>query len=168
VRPRLLGLVLGLMGIVLLALGVPLGVDLASVRTQQVFLDRVNDYNRFVLVAQQQAPAARASLLADELARYDEVYGIAVAVLDRSGRVRAVSRPGLARRALDPHAERPAAVALSGHHGEPPHAVWPWTRGPLVVAEPMVSGGDVVGAVVTMSPTGRLRRAIALGPAARP
>jgi signal transduction histidine kinase len=161
VRTRLLGLVLGLMAIVLLALGVPLGIDLASVRTQRVFLDRVNDANRFVLVAQQQEPAARGSLLAEELARYDEVYGIAVAVLDRGGRVRAASRPGLARRALGPHAGQLAAVALSGQHGEAPHAVWPWTREPLVVAEPMVSGGDVVGAVVTMSPTGRLRRAIA-------
>ena len=53
-RTRLLGLVGGLLAVVLLALGVPLGMDLASVRTQRVFLDRLNDANRFVQVAQQQ------------------------------------------------------------------------------------------------------------------
>ena len=94
-RTRLLGLVGGLMAVVLLALGVPLGIDLASVRTQGVFLDRLNDANRFVQVAQQQGDR---SVLADKLARYDEVYGISVAVLDHSGRVRAASRPGLEAR----------------------------------------------------------------------
>ena len=157
-RPRLLGLVLSLMAVLLLALGVPLAIDLASVRTQQVFLDRLNDANRFVQVAQQQGDS---SVLADKLARYDQVYGIPVALLDRAGHVRAASRPGLRAQALAPPARRLAAVALSGHHGEPPRAVWPWSKAPLVVAQPVINGGDVVGAVVTLSPTNRLRGAVA-------
>jgi hypothetical protein len=123
VRPRLLGLVLSLMAVLLLALGVPLAIDLASVRTQEVVLDRLNDANRFVQVAQQ----GDSSVLADKLARYDEVYGIPVALLDHAGHVRAASRPGLRAQALAPPAKRLAAVALSGHHGEPPRAVWPWS-----------------------------------------
>lgn len=145
------------MAVVLLALGVPLGIDVASVQTQRVFLDRLNDANRFLRVAQQQGDP---SALADELARYDEVYGIAAAALDRTGRVRAASRPGLERRPLDPRARRMVAIALSGHHGEPPRTIWPWEGAPLVVAEPVINGGDVVGAVVTLSPTDRLRSAI--------
>jgi signal transduction histidine kinase len=146
------------MAVVLLALGVPLAIDLASVRTQQVFLDRLNDANRFVQVAQQQGDS---SLLADKFARYEEVYGIPVALLDHTGHVRAASRPVLQAQALVRPARRPATVALSGHHGEPPGVVWPWTKDPLVVAEPVINGGDVVGAVVTLSPTIRLRGSIA-------
>ena len=95
VRTRLLGLVLGLMAVVLLALGVPLAIDLASVRTQRVFLDRLNDANRFVQVAQQQGDR---SVLAAKLARYDEVYGIAVALLDHDGRSGRRRAPAWSRR----------------------------------------------------------------------
>ena len=123
VRTRLLGLVGGLLAVVLLALGVPLGIDLASVRTQRVFLDRLNDANRFVQVAQQQGDRA---VLASKLARYDEVYGISVAVLDHDGRIRAASRPGLDATTSTATVRRLAAVALTGHHGGSPHAVWPW------------------------------------------
>lgn len=160
-RARLLGLVLGVLAVMLPALGVPLGIDVASVHTQRVFLDRLNDANRFVQVAEQERPAVGASSLTAELARYDDGSGIAVAVVDRGGRVRTASRPGLQAQALGARARRLAAVALTGHHGEPPRAVWPWTRGPLVVAEPVIDGGAVVGAVVTLSPTSRLRGAIA-------
>ncbi len=145
------------MAVVLLALGVPLGMDVASVRTQRVFLDRLEGANRLVAVAEQAVQSGDVSELAAQLARYDDLYGTAVAVLDRGGRVRAASRPGLEAQALG----RRAAVALTGAHGEPPRAIWPWTRDPLVVAEPVIDGGEVVGAVVTMSPTSRLRRAIA-------
>jgi signal transduction histidine kinase len=158
VRTRLLGLVGGLLAVVLLALGVPLGIDLASVRTQRVFLDRLNDANRFVQVAQQQGDRA---VLSERLARYDEVYGIAVAVLDHNGRLRAASRPGLTTRTSTAPVRRLAGVALTGHHGEPPRAVWPWSGAPLVVAQPVITGGDVTGAVITLSPTERLRRAVA-------
>jgi signal transduction histidine kinase len=158
VRTRLLGLVLGLMAVVLVALGVPLGIDLASVQTQRVFLDRLNDANRFVQVAQQQGDV---SVLSAKLARYDEVYGIGVALLDRDGQVRAASRPALEHQTLERPTRRLVAIALSGQHGEPPRAVWPWTEAPLVVAQPVINGGDVVGAVVTLSPTTRLRRSIA-------
>ncbi|WP_064750450.1 sensor histidine kinase [Solirubrobacter soli] len=157
-RTRLLGLVGGLLAVVLLALGVPLGMDLASVRTQRVFLDRLNDANRFVQVAQQQGDR---QVLSERLARYDEVYGIAVAVLDHNGRIRAASRPGLTTRTATAPVRRLAGIALTGHHGEPPRAVWPWSGAPLVVAQPVITGGDVTGAVVTLSPTQRLRRNVA-------
>ena len=112
------------MAVVLLALGVPLGIDLASVRTQRVFLDRLNDANRFVQVAQQQGDR---SVLAEKLARYEEVYGIVVAVLDHSGRVRAASRPGLEPQSLT----RAGPAARRGRAERPPRRaaarVWPWT-----------------------------------------
>src|SRR3712207_7213401 len=41
--------------------------------------------------------------------------------------------------------------------------VWPWVDEPLVVAVPMVKSGDVIGAVVTLSPTDRTRAAVLRG-----
>jgi signal transduction histidine kinase len=157
-RTQLLGLVGGLLAVVLLALGVPLGMDLASVQTQRVFLDRLNDANRFVQVAQQQGDRR---VLASKLARYDEVYGISVAVLDHGGRIRAASRPGLGTATSTAAVRHLTNVALSGHHGESPRAVWPWSAAPLVVAQPVITGGDVTGAVVTLSPSRRLRHSVA-------
>ncbi len=113
--------------------------------------------------ASSRSPSSRATaqVLAAKLARYDEVYGIAVAVLDHNGHVRAASRPGLTQQTARAPVRRLAGIALTGHHGEPPRAVWPWSGAPLVVAQPVINGGDVIGAVVTLSPTDRLRRSVA-------
>ena len=92
---RLLGLLLGLLVVVLLALGAPLGMSMASARTQQMFLDRLSDTSRFASIAQLDRSVADNAVLAAELARYDEVYGIAVAVLGRDGQALVSSRPGL-------------------------------------------------------------------------
>jgi signal transduction histidine kinase len=158
---RLLGLLLGLLVVVLLALGAPLGMSMASARTQQMFLDRLSDTSRFASIAQLDRSVADNAVLAAELARYDEVYGIAVAVLGRDGRVLVSSRPGLDPASYGESAERRVRAALAGRHSDPAEPLLPWSVSPLVVAEPVVSSGDVVAVVLTASPTSEARLDIA-------
>jgi signal transduction histidine kinase len=47
--------------------------------------------------------------------------------------------------------------ALFSRGSHDPRQVWPWQRGRLVVASPVISDGDVVAVVVTDSPTGKMR-----------
>src|SRR5690348_12793293 len=96
-------------------------------------------------------------MLDAELARYDDVYGIAAAILNRDGSTQFATRPGLQLDAAGARASYRIQAALSGRRSDAPDPAWPWASGQLVVAEPVVSGGDVLGAVVTISPFGRTR-----------
>ena len=114
--------------------------------------------------ASSRSPSSRATaqVLAAKLARYDEVYGIA-------GRGARPQRPRARRLAPrpDPADRSRARAALARHRADrPPRRAA--ARGlaversaPLVVAQPVINGGDVTGAVVTLSPTDRLRRSVA-------
>jgi signal transduction histidine kinase len=52
--------------------------------------------------------------------------------------------------------------ALSGKRNTTQSTIWPWETRSLIVAEPLVQDGDIVGALVTVSPTDRLRHVVAL------
>ncbi len=156
-RTRLLAVLVALMTLVLAVLSVPLGTNLAATRQQDMFLDRLQDATRFANQAQQFDADDQA--LAPDLARYGDVYGIPVVLLDRSGTVRASSQ--LPLRLTDPEVARAVGRALAGHQTQDPPLLWPWRDRPLVVAVPVIRGDDVVGAVVVVAPTGGLRAAIA-------
>ena len=156
-RVRLFVLLLVLMTIALAGLGVPLAESQARTRTQTVFLDRLNDTARFASIAQQSQENGES--LPAELARYDEVYRIAAAVLARDGQVQFATRTPVD---LTGAAERIDA-ALGGRRSEAPGPAWPWTHDRLVVAEPVISGSDVVGAIVTMSSLGKTRSQVLHG-----
>ena len=87
-----------------------------------------------------------------ELTSYDELYGDR-----RRGR-----RPGPAtslvgRRRAGRPARRPRRRWTSrwpGSRPAPPESVWPWTTDPMVVAVPINDGGEVLGAVVIVTPAG--------------
>jgi signal transduction histidine kinase len=149
------------MVVVLGALGVPLATSYATSQGQALFLDRVSDTSRFASIAQQGETDEDLPLVRAELERYDELYGIAAAVLDTDGAVRVASR---AQVPLDGTlAARRVREALGGRPSEVAGPVWPWAAEPLVVAVPMVKSGDVIGAVVTVSPTDRTRAAVLRG-----
>ncbi|MGW7663554.1 sensor histidine kinase [Streptomyces sp. NPDC054756] len=163
-RTRLLPLLIVLMAAVLLALGVPLAVSLASAQQQKVVVDRIDDTAYFAAIARPATEATAGSrdvlrVLSRELENYHEVYGIRAGVflpndtplasgpstwfLPGSGEVRdAFEESLLSRRSHDPQ------------------QVWPWQRGRLVVASPVIRDGDVVAVVVTDSPTGPMRSRI--------
>ncbi|SDP67312.1 Signal transduction histidine kinase [Streptomyces sp. cf386] len=166
-RTRLLPLLIVLMAAVLLALGVPLAVSLASAQQQKVVVDRIDDTAYFAAIARPAADTTTGSrdelrILSRELESYHDVYGIQVGVflptdtplangpttwfLPESGEVReAFEESLLSRRSHDPK------------------QVWPWQRGHLVVASPVIRDGDVVAVVVTDSPTGQMRSRILEG-----
>lgn len=155
------------MAAVLLALGVPLAVSLASAQQQKVVVDRIDDTAYFAAIARPAADTTTGSrdelrILSRELESYHDVYGIQVGVflptdtplangpttwfLPESGEVReAFEESLLSRRSHDPK------------------QVWPWQRGHLVVASPVIRDGDVVAVVVTDSPTGQMRSRILEG-----
>ncbi|GAA4885443.1 sensor histidine kinase [Actinomycetospora straminea] len=147
-RARLLVVFSVLVGLLVLGLGLPLAAASAAAATSGLFADRLGDTTRFAALAQRPVGDGDTSALAAELVRYDEIYGIAALVVDRDGRVLASSRPTVP----EPAARR-VQLALAGQRSEPPEAVWPWDGEPLLLAEPVLVGGEVRGAAVTISPT---------------
>ncbi|MFE5028513.1 sensor histidine kinase [Streptomyces sp. NPDC056656] len=165
-RARLLPLLIVLMAGVLLALGFPLAASVAAAQQQKVVVDRIDDTARFAALAQfvtKRSTGSRVHVtderqqtLQNELTRYYEVYGIRAGVFYRNsdpmGRAPddwQLPRDGAVREAFD------EALFSRGSHD--PQQVWPWRRGRLVVASPVISDGDVVAVVVTDSPTGKMR-----------
>ncbi|WP_030670283.1 sensor histidine kinase [Streptomyces cellulosae] len=166
-RTRLLPLLIVLMAAVLLALGVPLAVSVAGAQQQKVVVDRIDDTARFAALAQfvTDTPGEsneRQATLNSELTSYFEVYGIQAGVFYANESVMAKAPSGFALPATgvvrDAYAE-----ALLSRRSHDPHQVWPWQRGRLVVASPVIRDGDVVAVVVTDSPTGQMRSRILHG-----
>ena len=159
-RRRLLIPMLTLMAVALLALAIPLAAGQARAAASNTYLDRLDDAARFASLAHQ-LPRSVDQPLDRELRRYEQVYGISAALLDRDGNVLAASHPD-----FRPPAHPDAGwleVALGGRRPDPPSRLWPWDRSDLVIAEPVIDGGDVVGVVVTVSPTQQARAAVLAG-----
>lgn len=150
-RTRLLIVFAVLVGLLLLGLGVPLAGAIAAGATSDVFADRLGDTTRFAALAQRAVTDADPGPLGAELARYDQVYGVAATVLDRDGRVLVASRDDPFA-GLDP-ADGRVELALVGQRSEPPDVLWPTDTDPMLLAEPVLVGGEVRGAAVTVSPT---------------
>ncbi|CAK7280475.1 sensor histidine kinase [Streptomyces sp. RM1] len=165
-RTRLLPLLIVLMAAVLLALGVPLAASMAAAEQQKVVVDRIDDTARFAALAQfvtdgpsgsrRTSTDERWEALRSELDSYHDVYGIRAGVFYRNGSAMAnapgdwfVPQTGEVRSAFD--------EALLSRRSHDPEQVWPWRRGRLVVASPVIRDGDVIAVVVTDSPTGSLR-----------
>ncbi|MEV6347881.1 HAMP domain-containing sensor histidine kinase [Actinoplanes sp. NPDC051851] len=156
-RRRLAGIYLLLMVMVLVALEVPLATALTSRETDRVLADRLADATRFAALAAPPIRTGELTPLTDELRAYQQVYGITTMVLDQDQRVLSAFGDPV----LDPEYTEPAIrAALAGRQVGAPAMLWPWQRHPLVVAVPVSDGGAVLGVVVTVSPTGRSRRAV--------
>lgn len=154
-RTRLLVIVCVLVGLLAVGLGVPLALSNSLAAQQSLFIDRLTDTIYFASRAQRPITEDTAPGLAEELARYDEVYGVAVTVVDRAGTVVAASRPDPPE--LDADGLDRVQVALASRRSAAPPLIWPWDTRPLVLAEPVLVDGEVRGAAITVSPTGSLR-----------
>ncbi|MDQ0793586.1 HAMP domain-containing sensor histidine kinase [Streptomyces sp. B1I3] len=160
-RTRLLPLLIVLMAAVLLALGFPLAVRVAAAEQQRVVIDRIDDTARFAALAQfagelVEDSGERQRILQTELEAYDSVYGIRAGVFYRDDRALAKA-PASWTLPVEGEGREAFAEALLGRRSHDPPQVWPWQRGRLVVASPVVRDGDVVAVVVTDSPTGDMR-----------
>ncbi|MET9605513.1 HAMP domain-containing sensor histidine kinase [Streptomyces sp. NPDC006512] len=171
-RTRLLPLLVVLMAGVLLALGFPLAVSLAAGQQQNVIVDRIDDSARFAALAQFVIDAEgsgstgadeRRETLQQELARYQELYGIRVGIFSRDDNAMARA-PGWWELPDTREGRQAFEEALAGRRSHDPPQVWPWqTKGKLLVASPVVLDGDVVAVVVTESPTEQMRARILRG-----
>ncbi len=151
---------------VLLALGFPLGASVAAQKQQEVVIDRVDDTARFAALAQFVTARGvgsrvattdeRQETLQQELSRYHEVYGIRAGVFYRDGTEMAKA-PGDWSLPAEGDLRDTFEEARLSRPGHDPAQVWPWQRGRLVVASPVIRDGDVMAVVVTDSPTGQMR-----------
>lgn len=153
-----------------LGLAVPLCIALADRATTTVVLDRTADATRLASLAEQAVVTGTGAAVSGELEAYHRVYGIDAVVLDRDGGVVASGRSGVAFADLGgpewlpgdgARLPDPVLTALAGTRVGPDQRLWPWSDRPLVVIEPVGSGGEIVGVVVTASPTDALRRGVA-------
>jgi signal transduction histidine kinase len=155
VRARLLVIVLLLVGLLTVGLGVPLGLSAARSAQQELFTDRLTDTIFFASIAGRPITEADPAGLVAELARYDQVYGVAVMVVGRGGQPVAASRPQPPQ--LDEAGRQRVLLALANRGSESYPLLMPWDDRPLVLAEPVLVDGEVRGAVVTVSPTEAVR-----------
>ncbi|MGW2817585.1 ATP-binding protein [Streptomyces sp. NPDC001415] len=163
-RTRLLPLLIFLLALVLVAFGFPLALSVAHAQQQRVVVDRIDDTARFAALAQfvtatdgnDTNSAERLTTLEEELNRYSTLYGIHAGVFFRNGTAMASAPSGWS---VPAKGEGYMAFheALAGRRSHDPAQVWPWQRGRLVVASPVVREGDVIAVVVTDSPTGSMR-----------
>jgi signal transduction histidine kinase len=144
-----------LLVLVLAGFEVPLATAITTGESQKMALDRLGDAVRYASEAERYLRTNELATLRDSLMQYDEVYGIGAAYVDRDGTVLFPTRPGLP---LDsPVVRRQVQRALAGDQTPGSGTVWPWQDEPMVVAAPVGSGGETLGAIVTISPTDRLR-----------
>ncbi|SFM76761.1 Signal transduction histidine kinase [Pseudonocardia ammonioxydans] len=163
-RSRLLLVFLVLVGLLAAGLGVPLALTHAQRSQEEVFTDRLTDTISFASGAQRlliESPDGHSASTAfvAEIARYDEVYDVAVAVFDRTGGLLVASRPPERLPGLEGEPADRLRVALAGRRSETHPLLMPWDDRPIVLAEPVLVDGEVVGATMTVSPTDALRSA---------
>ncbi len=155
---RLLVVLVPLWAALFVALGVPLAVNIAERETQVVYLDRLADAARFAALADDSLRRNNVAALTAEIKRYDEVYGVAVALFAIDGRLLMTSRESFD--ADTPEVRAGLTAAFAGYRNERITAGSPWRHDPIVIVEPVGRDTGVVAAVVTVSPTGHLASTI--------
>lgn len=156
-RRRLLVALTLFAAIAVLAFAVPLSLTVATSRTQELVLARSGDADRFATLADDAITAGDNRALADEVARYHELYGESVLVVDARGATTVNAGAQLHDPGID------AAVAAA-RRNQRPHAVdklTPWGAPTMLVARPVGTGVQVNGAVVIEASTARARGDIA-------
>lgn len=155
-RRRLLVLAVTLVGLVLVALTVPLTTTFAEDSTQDQYVRRLTHLNRFAVTAQASIESGDATALDADVGRYVEVYGGSLTVVDADRTVVASSLDE-----PDGQLEPLAADALAGRTSLPPATAWPWSSGEMTLAAPVGRDAEVLGAVVMVAPTDPVQDAVA-------
>jgi len=157
-RRRLATIYVVLLVLVLAALEVPLAITITTQNSQRMALDRLADAVRFATEAERAYATNEWGTLETFLKRYDSVHGIGAAVVNREVTIRYTTRPNLPLD--DPVVKRQVERALNGDQTGGSGTVWPWQDTPMVIAAPIGSGSETLGAIITISPTGPLRSAV--------
>nr|WP_280467565.1 ATP-binding protein [Nocardia cyriacigeorgica] len=156
VRRRLLIVLTVFAAIAVLAFAVPLSLTAATSRTQQLVLGRSGDADRFATLADAAGSAGGVQALADEVARYHELYGENVLVVDARGAP--IVNAGVDVR--DPRIMAAVAAARRNQRPQQVDRLTPWSDPIMLIARPVGSGVQVNGAVVIEASTAEARAAI--------
>ncbi|MFG2002897.1 sensor histidine kinase [Spirillospora sp. NPDC048911] len=157
-RRRLLITYLALIGGLVLALALPLGLAYAQKRTSELLLDRRADATRMAELTDQAVRAGDTSVLAADVRRYAALYGATVEVRDNTRTV--LISAGTAAPGAD--AATATRRALTGRTTEQLPLVTPFGPRRVVVAEPAGRDAQVAGTVLLAAPTSAARRDIAV------
>lgn len=143
---------------ILLSLGGATGWSAARSIQQAVYTEQVGDVSYFATTARQALRSASPAVFEAEARRFQEVYGIEVAVYDLTGSVWASSDTD--RAVLTEDEAEQVRLALSGRRAEAPDAVFPWIISDATLVEPVFDDGDVIGAVLISADVEAPRTAI--------
>ncbi|WP_432926534.1 sensor histidine kinase [Microbispora sp. CA-135349] len=143
-----------LLAVSLCMLAIPLGIATAGEATRELYIDRLADTARFAELGEPALRTSRLRGVADEMTRYNELFGIQAALLNRYGEV--VASAPLALR-MTPAMRASAELVISGGQLTPESAIWPWQSRPLIVGAPVVAGDELIGVALTISSTEHLR-----------
>ncbi|MFS0854450.1 ATP-binding protein [Microbacterium sp. 179-I 3D4 NHS] len=157
-RTRLIVVFLVPLIAILLSLGGAAGWSAARSIQQAVYTEQIGDLSYFATTARQALRSDTATVFEGEARRFEEVYGIRVAVYDLAGAVWASSDADPP--VLDEDEAEQVRLALSGRRPEAPDAVFPWIVPDSVLVEPVFDDGDVIGAVLISAEVDAPRTAI--------
>ncbi|MFD9661621.1 sensor histidine kinase [Rhodococcus sp. NPDC059968] len=143
-RRRVLAVLLVFAAVAVVAFAVPLALATSAGRTQALRLSREADATHFAsLAGQTQAPGST-TLLREEVARYHELYGEGVLIVDARGNLRAGA-------GLSPDDSDVAAAITAGLRNQKQGisgSLTPWSADRVLSAVPVGTGAQVDGAVV--------------------
>ncbi|MCK1798006.1 HAMP domain-containing histidine kinase [Streptomyces sp. XM4193] len=153
-RRRIVVALLPVLVLLVAGVGLSYAVVVGERSTQQVFIDRSGDAVRFATLAEAAITSGDSSRLDAELDAYEELYGSPVWVIGLDGSlVHDPGRPVPADERIDQKIQR----AFAGSRAVETNVVWPWTRAPLRVVEPVGRDSQVTAVVVIEAPTDGLR-----------
>ncbi len=152
-RARLLGITLGLLTVLAVALGLPLVTGHAERVTEELFARRSADTRHLADATETALLTGRSTRLSAEMDRYKAVYGVSAVAVDVEQHEYSRSS-GTLDLGPDIKFETLVRSALAGRSTDQFDVAWPWRADrPLVIAVPIIGEGQVIGAVVTTSPT---------------
>ncbi|MEV0031910.1 HAMP domain-containing sensor histidine kinase [Nocardia sp. NPDC050793] len=155
-RRRLLAALTVFAAIAVLAFAVPLSLTYATSRTQELVLGRSGDADRFATLADAVALEGNDAALAEEVARYHELYGENVLVVDARGATAVNAGVDI----IEPAVVAAVADARRNQRPHPIYRLMPWSDSTMLVARPVGTGVQVNGAVVIEASTAQARRDI--------
>ncbi|MEV6223662.1 HAMP domain-containing sensor histidine kinase [Nocardia fluminea] len=156
-RRRLLIALTVFAALAVLAFAIPLSLTAATSRTQELVLGRSGDADRFATLADAAGSAGGVQALADEVARYHELYGENVLVVDARGAP--IVNAGV--EVSDPRIRAAVAAARRNQRPQQVDRLTPWSAPVVLIARPVGTGVQVNGAVVIEASTAAARTSIA-------
>ncbi|HZZ49189.1 MAG TPA: HAMP domain-containing sensor histidine kinase [Pseudonocardia sp.] len=156
-RTRLLVVLSVLSLLVVAGFALPLLIATSAARTQQFFLVRSADLDRFATYAERADTGDGTVVLTQEVHAHTRLFGEGIVVVD--GARRPLVESGL--RTMDPGVGEAVDAALRNQPTPVPARITPWSDDTVLLWRPVGTGTSVHGAVVMRGSTGVAARDVA-------